>query len=252
MTHLAPGDRVAIEPSAACHLCIECKSGTYHLCQKLRIASVPPHDGTLAKFFRVPGDVAYKLPDHLTFEDGAMIEPLAVAVHAVHTLGKLSSNQIIAVYGCGPVGLLCMAVARAMGAARVVGIDIAPERLAMAKRYAATDVWMPVPKEEGEDMMTYGIRNATAMMQTLLLPPHGPGCIDLVVEASGAEASVMTGVLCAKVGGTFVQVGMGTAVVQVPITALLVKELKLLGSFRYGVCCLLDSKSWCELMTIWF
>lgn len=73
-----------------------------------------------------------------------MIEPLSVGVHSVANLGKCKSNQVVVIFGCGPVGLLCMAVARALGARRVVAVDINKERLEFAKGYAATDIYTPV------------------------------------------------------------------------------------------------------------
>lgn len=80
------------------------------------------------------------LPESVSMEDGAMMEPLAVGVHAVHNLGQFRSGQSVIIFGAGPVGLLCMAVAKGLGARRVVAVDINDERLAFAKSYAATDV----------------------------------------------------------------------------------------------------------------
>ncbi|CAL1700824.1 unnamed protein product [Somion occarium] len=140
--HLKPGDRVAMEPGATCRVCEDCKRGRYELCPDIVFAATPPYDGTLARYYPIPADLCYKLPDHLTLEDGAMMEPLSVAIHAV--------------------------------------------------------------------------------------------AIDLVVEASGAEVSIQTGIFIARTGGTFVQLGMGAPQVVIPITTLLTKELNFKGSFRYG------------------
>jgi D-xylulose reductase len=74
-----------------------------------------------------------KIPDNMSLEDGAMIEPLSVGVHSVAAIGQLRSNQTCVVFGCGPVGLVCMAVARALGARRVIAVDIVPHRLEFAK-----------------------------------------------------------------------------------------------------------------------
>jgi D-xylulose reductase len=77
-------------------------------------------------------------------EDGAMMEPLSVGIHAVSTLGQFKSNQVVIVFGAGPVGLLCMAVAKGLGARQVIAVDINKERLEFAKGYAATDIFAPV------------------------------------------------------------------------------------------------------------
>jgi D-xylulose reductase len=135
------------------------------------------------------------------------MEPLSVAVHAVSNLGVLRSNQSIAVFGCGPVGLLCMAVAKALGASRVVAVDIVPSRLEFAKSYAATDVFLPPSMEKDESNTSFSIRNAQVMKEKLGITERGPQGIDLVVDASGAEVSIQTGLRIAKSGGTFVQVG---------------------------------------------
>ncbi|PCH41102.1 xylitol dehydrogenase [Wolfiporia cocos MD-104 SS10] len=235
---LKAGDRVALEPGATCRVCEDCKSGHYEsdekLCDNIVFAATPPSDGTLCRYYPIPADICYKLPDHMTLEDGAMIEPLSVAVHAVANIGNFRPNQSIAVFGAGPVGLLCMAAARALGASRVIAIDIVPNRLDFAKSYAATDVHLPPAPEAGESRIRYSERNAKLLMQTLGVAERGPTAIDLVVDASGAEVSIQTGIIIAKAGGTYVQVGMGSPEVVIPVTTALTKELVFKGSFRYG------------------
>ena len=113
----------------------------------MSFAATPPTIyGTLARYYVLPADLCHPIPDEVSYEDGAMIEPLAVGVHSVSTLGQCTSNQSVVVFGCGPVGLLCMAVAKALGARRVVAVDINQERLEFAKTYAATDIYIPVSK----------------------------------------------------------------------------------------------------------
>ena len=134
------------------------------------------------------------------------MEPLSVAIHSVSNISQLRTNQTVVVFGAGPVGLLCMAVARALGAARVVAVDIVPARLEFAKAYAATDAYLPPAPLDGEAREAYSERNARQMMEQLGLEERGPKGVDLVVEASGAEVSIQTGILIAKQGGSFVQV----------------------------------------------
>jgi D-xylulose reductase len=93
-----------------------------------------------------PADLCYLLPESVTLEDGAMMEPLSVAVHSVSSLGKLKSGQNVIVFGAGPVGLLIMAVAKALGAKKIVAVDINEERLKFAKGYAATHTFVPVSR----------------------------------------------------------------------------------------------------------
>ena len=110
------------------------------------------------------------------------------------------------VFGAGPVGLLCMAVAKALGASRVIAVDIVPSRLEFAKSFAATDVYLPPKLNAGETKMQYSERNAQTMREQLGIEERGAKSIDLVVDASGADVSIQTGILIARQGGTFVQV----------------------------------------------
>ncbi|OBZ70304.1 putative D-xylulose reductase A [Grifola frondosa] len=232
--NLKVGDRVAMEPGATCRVCDDCKRGRYELCPDIVFAATPPYDGTLARYYRIPADLCYVLPNDLTLEDGAMMEPLSVAVHSVSNIAQLRANQSVVIFGAGPVGLLCMAVAKALGARRIIAVDIVPSRLEFARGFAATETYTPSPLQPGEPRLAYSERNANIMMQTLGIEERGPKSIDLVVDASGAEVSIQTGILIAKQGGTFVQVGMGAAEIVIPVTTLLVKELNFKGSFRYG------------------
>ncbi|KDR83630.1 hypothetical protein GALMADRAFT_235925 [Galerina marginata CBS 339.88] len=232
--HLKPGDRVAMEPGATCRKCEACKAGRYNLCPDIVFAATPPYDGTLGRFYRLPADLAYPLPEHVSLEDGAMMEPLAVGIHSVSNLGGFRANQTIAVFGCGPVGLLCMAVAKAIGATRIIAVDIVPARLEFAKSYAATETHLPPKFEEGETKIDYSRRNAAQMKQQLGIEDRGKNSIDLVIDASGAEVSIQTGFYIVKSGGTFVQVGMGNPNVTLNLGLLMTKELNYKGSFRYG------------------
>ena len=165
------------------------------------------------------------------------MEPLSVAIHSIANIAQLRSSQHVVVFGAGPVGLLCMAVAKALGAGRVIAVDIVPSRLEFAKSYAATDVYVPPKFEQGETKMQYSERNAKLMKEQLGIEERGRTAIDLVVDASGAEVSIQTGILVARQGGKFVQVGMGAPEIVIPVTTLLIKELEFKGSFRYGVSC---------------
>ena len=139
------------------------------------------------------------------------MEPLSVGVHSVFTQAKLQPAQSIVVFGCGPVGLLCMAVAKAIGALRIIAVDIVQSRLDFAEAYAATDVFRPPPPQDGESKMAFSQRSANILRATLGVEDRGSKAIDVVVDASGAEVSIQTGILIARVGGTFVQVRLSCA-----------------------------------------
>ena len=146
------------------------------------------------------------------------MEPLSVGVHSVFTQAKLQPNQSVAVFGCGPIGLVCMAVARAIGASRIIAVDIVESRLNFAKTYAATDVFQPPPFQAGESNIAYSQRSSGLLMETLGVEDRGDKAIDVVLDASGAEVCIQTGILIAKVGGTFVQAGLSSVSSGVSLT----------------------------------
>lgn len=160
------------------------------------------------------------------------MEPLAVGVHSVYTLAQVRPNQVVVVFGAGPIGLLAMAVARACGARRVIAIDIMDSRLEFAKSYAATDVFCPPKPHEGESRMAYSKRSNETLKKELGVADTGVDGIDVIVEATGAEVCIQTGYYLIKPGGVFVQVGTGALDVQVPMHLLLSKEFVVKGSFR--------------------
>ncbi|OCB85946.1 xylitol dehydrogenase [Sanghuangporus baumii] len=204
------------------------------LCERLTIASVCPVDGTLQRYFSYPFDTLYKLPDHLTLEDGAMLEPLSVAVHAVSYVGQFRHGRNILVFGAGPIGLLCMAVARALGAMEIVAVDIIASRLEFAKQYAATETFLPPPKGKDEKNMDYSKRVVELMKNTIGFKERGSKSFDLVVDATGVETCIQMAFLAVKMGGTFVEVGIGPEEIQVPVTTLITKEFKATGALVYG------------------
>lgn len=186
-------------------------------------AASPPYPGTLAKYYSLPEDFCYKLPDHVSLQEGVLVEPLSVAVHIVRQ-ADVRPGQTVIVFGAGPVGLLTGIVAKAFGAIKVIAIDINPARLEFASKYCATGCFMP-PKDvaEAEDVAA------------LLVKDHdlGDGA-DVVLDASGAEASIRTGIYALRSGGTYVQGGLGKADISFPILVACAKEVNLKGSFRYG------------------
>lgn len=218
---LKAGDRVAIEPGRPCRHCEACLSGHYNLCKDMKFAATPPYDGTLAGFYTMAEDFCYKLPPHVSLQEGALIEPLAVAVHIVRQ-ASITPGQSVIVMGAGPVGLLCCAVARCFGASKIVAVDIQPARLEFAAKYAATHTFEPsrVPAEQ----------NAKKLLDSVGIEDGA----DVVIDASGAEPSIQCSVHAVKRGGTYVQGGMGKPDIMFPIMALCIKEITVKGSFRYG------------------
>lgn len=162
------------------------------------------------------------------------MEPLSVAVHSVANVGQLRSNQVVLIMGAGPVGLLAMAVAKGLGASRVIGVDKNEDRLAFAKTYAATDIYAPPDMAPGETRPAYSLRAAQDLLHSLDIPERGHGAIDLVVDATGAEVCIQMGLNAVRPGGLHVQTGFGPPDVAVPMFRIITNEIKIKGAWRYG------------------
>jgi D-xylulose reductase len=188
----------------------------------------PPYDGTLAKYYVNASDFCYKVPDSMTLEEAAMVEAVSVAC-AVCTTADLRAHQTVLVLGSGPIGVLCAAVSRQWGAAKVAVVDIVPARLEVAKSYGVDATYIPPTPEPGIDPIQHAEAVAAMMNQELGL---GDGA-DVVLECTGAEPCVQLGIFAARKGGRVMQVGMGKEVVAFPITAVCTKGLSIKGSIRY-------------------
>ncbi|KAJ3939119.1 uncharacterized protein N0V96_010556 [Colletotrichum fioriniae] len=206
------GDRVAIEPV---------------------FAATPPWDGTLQKYYIVASDYTYPIPEHMSSEDGALVEPVAVAVQ-ICKVAELKGGQTVLVFGCGPIGVLCQAVAKAYGAAKVIGVDVSESRAQFAREFAADDVYvskkLPDAPEDPVD--------AARAIGEKIVRDYGLGeGADVVLECTGAEQCIQAGVFAAKKGGTFVQAGMGKENIVFPITTACIRALTIKGSIRYQTGC---------------
>ncbi|KAH6663701.1 putative sorbitol/xylitol dehydrogenase, partial [Halenospora varia] len=221
VTTVQRGDRVALEPGVPCQTCDYCRGGRYNLCAFMQFAATPPYDGTLSTYYTLPEDFCFILPPHISIEEGALVEPLSIAVHSVKLAG-VTTGQSILVFGAGPIGLLCCAVAKALGASTVLLVDIEQSRLTFAHRYAATGTYRMEDKSLEE--------NAVSIMANFRLSEGA----DVVIDATGAESCISCGVHALRRGGTFVQTGLGASNIVFPVGQICSKEGTYKGSFRYG------------------
>jgi L-iditol 2-dehydrogenase len=125
------GQRVTIEPQVVCGKCYPCRHGKYNLCEELKVMGFQT-TGTASEYFSVDKSKITPLPDTMSFNEGAMIEPLAVGIHAAKHYGNLEGAKV-AVLGCGPIGILVAQCCKALGAAQVLITDISDARLELAK-----------------------------------------------------------------------------------------------------------------------
>ncbi|GLI81847.1 hypothetical protein PoHVEF18_010239 [Penicillium ochrochloron] len=138
--------------------------------------------------------------------EGALVEPVAVAVQ-ITKVGAVKPNQTIIVFGCGPIGLLCQAVSKAY-AAKVIGVDISQSRAEFARTFGADDVFVPPVRPAGVVDSVWS-EEVARIMKEKFDSGEGP---DVVLEATGAQACIQTGIHFVRKGGTYVQAGMGREV----------------------------------------
>lgn len=214
---LGPGDRVSIEPGIPCRRCALCKSGRYNLCPDVRFMATPPVDGAFAEYVAVPEDFAFKLPENLSYEEGALIEPLAVGLHAVRRAGVRPQENCL-ILGTGPIGLVTLQAARAYGADPVIAADISDFRLSVAGRLGATrTINMSDP---GADER---IREAI-----------GEGA-HVVFETAGVPATIRKTVQFTRTGGRVVLIGLSPrGIEEYDVGEAISKELNIMGVFRYA------------------
>jgi len=222
--HLQPGDRVAIEPGVACRMCDYCKNGKYNLCPEMKFCATPPYHGNLCRYYAQDADFCFKLPDNVSLEEGALMEPLSVGVHACRRAG-VALGKTVLICGAGPIGLVNLLTATAMGASEIVVTDISGHRLEVAKKMGASATFLVQRGTTSEE-------NAASIAK-LFRECRQP---DITIECSGAESSICTGILATRSGGCLVLVGLGPAKVQIPIVNAACREVDIRGIFRYANC----------------
>ncbi|KAK6179041.1 hypothetical protein SNE40_011488 [Patella caerulea] len=221
VTSLKVGDRVAIEPGVPCKCCKFCKKGRYNLCPDMSFCATPPIDGNLSRFYCHDADFCYKLPDHVSNEEGALLEPLSVGVHACTRAGVTLGSRVL-ICGAGPIGLVNIVTAKAKGAADVIITDIDASRLEFAKSLGADHTVLVTSRDPLD----------TANKVEAILGDKA----DITIECSGAPPSIRTAIFATAPGGCVVLVGLGPADVELPIVNAAVREVDIRGIFRYVNC----------------
>lgn len=239
VAHLQPGDHVAIEPGHACRLCTSCKTGQYNLCPHMKFAADPPFThGTLTKYFKIAADCCYKIPTDangksLGLDEAVLIEPLAVAVHSVRQVSVQPGDKVV-VFGAGTVGLLCAAVAREFGASSIVSVDVNRERLDFARSFIPNHRLVFSTAIPNQTLSAEGnARSLCCLHRNLIFDTDIPG-FDVAIEVTGAESCIQMAVHALRVGGRFVQTGLGKRNVMFPISTVSENEITVKGCFRYG------------------
>ncbi|KAA8651456.1 hypothetical protein EYZ11_011100 [Aspergillus tanneri] len=229
VTHLKPGDRVAIEPNIICNACEPCLTGRYNGCEKVRFLSTPPVDGLLRRYVNHPAIWCHKIGD-MSYEDGALLEPLSVSLAAIERSGLRLGDPCL-ITGAGPIGLITLLSARAAGACPIVITDIDEGRLEFAKSLAP-------------DVRTYKVQiglsaeeNASGIVKTFNDGKgSGPDALRprLALECTGVESSVASAIWSVKFGGKVFVIGVGKNEMKIPFMRLSTQEIDLQYQYRYS------------------
>jgi L-iditol 2-dehydrogenase len=219
--HLKVGNRIAIEPNIICHKCEQCLMGRYNGCEKMKFPSTPPVPGLLRRYVNHPAIWCHKIGD-MSFEDGALLEPLSVALAAIERSGVRLGDPVL-ICGAGPIGLVTLLCCRAAGAEPIVITDIDEGRLKFAKELVPsvkTYRFKPgTPEEEFS-------RSITSLMAGI--EPS------IALDCTGVESSIAAAIWAVKFGGKVFVIGIGRDEIKIPFMRLSAREIDLQFQYRYN------------------
>src|SRR6476619_1624885 len=202
------GQRVAVEPQRPCRTCKQCKAGRYNLCPDTEIYATRPVDGAFAEYVTIQSDFAYDIPDSVSDEAAALIEPLSVGLWACER-AQIKHGSRVLIAGAGRIGIIAAQADRAYGATEIYITDIAEDRLAFALEHGATHALNALTDStEGLD-------------------------VDAFIDASGAPQAVRSGIKAVGPAGRVILVGLGADDVELPVSYIQNREIWLSGVFRY-------------------
>ncbi|KZM22242.1 L-iditol 2-dehydrogenase [Ascochyta rabiei] len=235
------GERVALEVGVPCDNCRSCQRGRYNLCPSMRFRSsaksVPHFQGTLQERINHPAKWCHKLPSHVSLESAALLEPLSVAIHATRR-ATVEQGDTAIVFGAGTVGLLTAAMAKMSGATTVVIVDVDHGRIeyALANKFAHKGYVVPSRRHAGEASGQFEPAKELAedVMQVASLNDVDFEGADVTFDCTGKEICMQAGLFATRPGGKLIMVGMGTPVQTLPMSASHLKEVDIIGIFRYA------------------
>ena len=209
------GQKVTIEPQIVCGECWPCRHGKYNACEKLRVRGFQA-TGTASEYYAIEAERVTAIPENLTYSEAAMIEPLAVTVHAAKVFPELEGANVV-VLGCGPIGILLIQSLKAFGAAKVLATDISDTRLELAKSLGADYVVNTMKKDYAEE----------------LAAAFGPDKADVVYECAGSDITMDQAIQNARKGSMIVLVAVFGKKASVDLAKLNDSELDLNTSMMY-------------------
>lgn len=212
---LSVGQKVTIEPQVCCGHCYPCTHGKYNLCEELKVMGFQT-TGTASEYFTVDAAKVTPLPETMSYDEGAMIEPLAVTVHAAKRFPELKGARV-AILGCGPIGILLMQSCKALGAASVLVTDVSDYRLSVARSVGAD----------------YAVNTRETDMEQALRDAFGSDKADVIYDCAGSDITMGQAIRCARKGSTIVLVAVFSKLASVDLAVLNDHELELNTSMMY-------------------
>ncbi len=212
---LKKGDKVTIQPQVVCGNCYPCRHGDYHICDNLKVMGFQT-TGMASEYFAADAEKLLKLPEDITFDQGAMVEPLAVAVHALGRSGDVRGKKIV-VLGAGPIGNLVAQAAKGMGAESVIITDISDRRLRFASDCGLDNCVNPLVQDLDREIVSR----------------FGNDRADLILECVGVASTIEQAINCARKGSDVVIVGVFGEKPKVDFGLVQDRELRLIGTLMY-------------------
>ncbi len=213
--NLEVGQKVTIQPQVVCGKCYPCRHGKYNLCETLKVMGFQT-TGVASEYFAVDAAKVTPLPQEMSFDEGAMIEPLAVAVHAVRKFGDMQGMRV-AVLGAGPIGILVAQAAKGMGAESVLITDISDLRLEKARQCG----------------VDFCVNTREADFGEALVASFGPDKADVIYDCAGNNVTMGQAIRCARKGSTIILVAVFAGMAEVDLAVLNDHELDLNTTMMY-------------------
>lgn len=215
--NLSIGDKVALEPGITCGQCEFCKTGRYNLCPDVQFLATPPVQGCYENYIAFPENMCFKLPEKISTKEGALVEPLAVGLHAA-AQGQIGLGDQVIILGAGCIGLVTLLACKASGATDITVVDVIPKRLEYAKKLGATRVL------NGKEV------DVVAEIEKLT---KGAG-IEKVFETAGSPVTIAQTPYLVKNGGTIILVGIAAQPeINFNFGKIMAKEARIESVFRY-------------------
>lgn len=213
--NLFPGQKVTVQPQVPCGTCRHCAEGKYNLCEDLKVMGFQTM-GMASEYFAADADRVATLPKDISYEEGTMIEPLAVAVHAVKKAGNVAGKNVL-VLGAGPIGVITAQAAAGMGARAVMITDISDPRLEIAEKCG----------------IRHCVNTAVRDLGGALESCFGTGEADIIYDCAGTDVTIGQAIRYARTGSRIILVAVFKGVTSVDLGALADKELKLCTTVMY-------------------